>query len=152
MLANCQVIKFKIIQIKLRVFKTLSFFILMFTIPMAFAASAEASNGEALNSKASKYPQNLHTRSLAASCAACHGTNGNSASANTPSIASMDKATFVSRMLAFKSGERPATVMHRHAKGLTNQEIENLAEYFSQQPRQTVRVVPPQQLSRDYPN
>lgn len=142
MLANCQVIEFKIIQIKLRVFKTLSFFILMFTIPIAFADGSEAS----------KYPQNLHTRSLAASCAACHGSNGNSASGNAPSIASMDKATFVSRMLAFKSGERPATVMHRHAKGLTNQEIEDLAEYFWQQPRQTVRVVPPQQLSRDYPN
>jgi len=124
MLANCQVIEFKISEIKLRVFKTLSFFILMFTIPMAFADVSEAS----------KYPQNLHTRSLAASCAACHGTNGNSASSNTPSIASMDKATIVSRMLAFKSGERPATVMHRHAKGLTNQEIEDLAEYFSQQP------------------
>lgn len=147
MLANCQVIKFKIIQIKLRVFKTLSFFILMFTISLAFAAGGGASNGEA-----SKYPQNLHTRSLAASCAACHGTNGNSASGNTPTIASMDKATFVSRVLAFKSGERPATVMHRHAKGLTNQEVNDLAEYFSQQSRQTVRVVPPQQLSRDYPN
>ena len=97
-----------------------------------------------------------HIRSLAASCAACHGTNGNSAvgnsAGNTPSISNIYKPTFVAQMLAFRSGERPATVMHRHAKGLTLQEIDGLAEYFSKQPRHPVRAISPQHLSETYPN
>ncbi|HSI43804.1 MAG TPA: c-type cytochrome [Methylotenera sp.] len=102
-----------------------------------------------------------HIRSLAASCAACHGTNGNSAignsvidnsPGNTPSISNIYKPTFVSQMRAFRSGERPATVMHRHAKGLTLQEIDGLAEYFSKQPRQPVKAISPQHLSETYPN
>ncbi len=36
-------------------------------------------------------------------------------------------------MLAFKNGTRAATVMHRHAAGLTQTEIEGLAQYFSSQ-------------------
>lgn len=143
---NCSDIIFRIVEIKLRVFKTLSFFILMLSTSMTHAAGNES------QSERSKYPQHLHILSLAASCAACHGTNGNSASVDSPSIASMDKATFVSRMLAFKSGERPATVMHRHAKGLTNQEIDDLAVYFSQQPRKTIQAIPSQPLSKSYPN
>ena len=35
----------------------------------------------------------------------------------------------------FKAGKRQATVMHQHAKGYTDQEIEVLAEYFSRQKR-----------------
>lgn len=112
--------------------------------------AAEATPSEVVPSDA--IARQVHTRSLAASCAACHGTNGNSATASTSSISNISKPTFVSQMLAFKSGERPATLMHRHAKGLTNQEIEDLAEYFSKQPRQTIRAIPPQYLSKDYPN
>lgn len=93
----------------------------------------------------------VHLRSLAASCAACHGTNGNS-SGITPNISNIYKPYFVSQMLAFKSGERAATVMHHHAKGLTTQEIEDLAEYFSKQSRQPVHAIANQHLSESYSN
>lgn len=75
-----------------------------------------------------------HIRTLAGSCAACHGTNGNSVG-GTPVLAGLDRNLFVSQMLAFRSGERASTVMHRHAKGLTEAEIALLAEYFAAQPR-----------------
>lgn len=74
----------------------------------------------------------LHTRTLAASCAACHGTNGRAVAGNAV-LAGMDKAYFTTQMLAFKNGERPATVMQRHAKGLLIDEINQLADYFSAQ-------------------
>jgi len=91
----------------------------------------------------------LHTRSLAASCAACHGTNGNSVG-DTAKLAG--KADFVTKMLAFKSGERAATVMHHHAKGLNSQEIADLADYFSAQiPHKSASLVP-QKLSETLPN
>ena len=93
----------------------------------------------------------LHTRGLAASCAACHGTNGNSIG-DIAKLAGKDKTDFVTKMLAFKSGERAATVMHHHAKGLNSQEIADLAEYFSTQiPHQSASLVA-QKLSATAPN
>lgn len=73
-------------------------------------------------------------RSLSASCAACHGTNGKSAG-GMPVLAGLDKAYFVTQMKDFKSGTRPATVMHHHASGYTDEEYERMAEYFSAQSR-----------------
>ena len=73
-----------------------------------------------------------HIRTLAASCAACHGTQGNSAG-GLPSLAGLDRKYFIVQMQAFASGERKATVMHHHAKGLKLDEIEQLASYFSSQ-------------------
>jgi cytochrome c553 len=93
----------------------------------------------------------VHTRSLAASCAACHGTNGNS-SGNAAKLAGIDSAYFVAQMQAFKSGERASTVMHRHAKGLTPQEISNLAEYFSTQIPTKPTALPSQKLLRNAHN
>jgi sulfide dehydrogenase cytochrome subunit len=81
-----------------------------------------------------------HLRVLAASCAACHGTNGNSVG-GTPVLAGLAPAYFISQMQAFRSGKLASTVMHRHAKGLTEAEIHLLADYFSQQPR--VASAPP---------
>lgn len=78
--------------------------------------------------------QSSHIRTLAASCAACHGSNGNAAAGNAV-LAGMDGAYFTTQMLAFKDGSRPATVMHHHAKGLNVDEINLLAAYFSQQKR-----------------
>jgi cytochrome subunit of sulfide dehydrogenase len=75
-----------------------------------------------------------HIRTLAASCAACHGSNGNSASV-TPTLAGLEAGYFVTQMLAFKNGSSPATVMHHHAKGLNADEINELAAYFVQQKR-----------------
>ena len=73
-----------------------------------------------------------HIRTLAASCAACHGSNGNAIAGN-PSLAGINPAYFTKQMLAFKAGSLPATVMHHHAKGLNVDEINQLAIYFSQQ-------------------
>lgn len=77
-----------------------------------------------------------HITTLAASCAACHGTQGNSVGV-TPVLSGLNTEYFIAEMLAFKQEIKPSTVMHRHAKGLTNEEITLLAEYFSKQTRST---------------
>ncbi len=91
----------------------------------------------------------VHVRTLAASCAACHGTNGNSLSI-TPVLAGLDAHYFSTQMLAFKKGSRESTVMHHHATGITDEEIGQLADFFSQQKR----IAPPpltSQTLRDKP-
>lgn len=85
-------------------------------------------------SSAASHSNAPHIGTLAASCAACHGSNGNALSVNAV-LAEMDGSYFSTQMLAFKDGSRPATVMHRHAKGLTIDEINLLAEYFAKQQR-----------------
>ncbi len=86
-----------------------------------------------------------HVKTLAASCAACHGSQGNSVGI-TPMLAGLNKGYFVTQMLAFKQDKQPSTVMHRHAKGLTEGEIQLLADYFSKQPRATMHALQPQPL------
>lgn len=73
-------------------------------------------------------------RNMAASCSACHGTDGYS-EGGMPVIAGMDRALFIASMTDFKSGARPATVMHQHAKGYSDEQIGLLADYFSAQKR-----------------
>jgi cytochrome c553 len=92
--------------------------------------------------------QSTHIRTLAASCAACHGSNGNSAGI-TPSLAGLNGEYFVTQMLGFQDASKPATVMHQHAKGLHIDEINLLANYFAQQKRMTSNPPKTQTLQQD---
>lgn len=80
-----------------------------------------------------------HLRVLAASCAACHGTAGNSVG-GTPVLAGLDRSHFILQMQSFREGTRTSSVMHHHARGVTPQEIEALADHFAVQPRVTARA------------
>ena len=70
-------------------------------------------------------------RSLAATCASCHGTEGRSVSRDIPALAGMPKERIAAEMRAFRSGERPATVMHQLARGYTDAQIDLVAGYFA---------------------
>lgn len=70
---------------------------------------------------------------LANNCIGCHGTGGSSTGPATPSIAGVSEDTFIEAMKGYKSGDRPATIMGRIAKGYSDEEIEAMAGYFSQQ-------------------
>lgn len=69
---------------------------------------------------------------LANSCAACHGPDGHSPGA-IPSIAGKSVDFITEALKAFRDGTKPATVMDRHAKGYTDEEIRLLADYFARQ-------------------
>ena len=74
----------------------------------------------------------LYVKSLAATCANCHGTNGKAVEGSSVvSIAGMDRTYMVAQMKAFKTGTRPATVMHQLSKGYSDAQIETLATYFA---------------------
>ena len=72
-------------------------------------------------------------RSLAANCFTCHGTNGNSAGGVPPSLAGRDRSEIFQTMKDFQSGKRPATIMHQHAKGYTDEQLQLIAAYFAAQ-------------------
>jgi cytochrome subunit of sulfide dehydrogenase len=71
-------------------------------------------------------------RYVAANCANCHGTFGRSSGA-MPSLAGLQKPYFVEQMKLFREGKRPATIMHQIAKGYSDQQIDQLADFFARQ-------------------
>jgi cytochrome c553 len=70
---------------------------------------------------------------LYATCAACHGTNGAGNGSALPVLAGQPKHALAKSLRDFKSGSRPATVMHQIAKGYTDQQIEQIAAYLAMQ-------------------
>ena len=76
--------------------------------------------------------QQLQTSALAASCAACHGTDGRPAAGSTmPPLAGLPSELIRQRMHAFRDGTQTATVMHQISKGYTTEQIDALAVWFA---------------------
>lgn len=71
-------------------------------------------------------------RYLASNCTGCHGTQGRSVGA-IPKLAGLEKAYIVNAMKEYKSGTKQATIMHQHAKGYSEADVETIAEYFAAQ-------------------
>jgi cytochrome c553 len=69
---------------------------------------------------------------LASSCSGCHTSDGKLTTA-IPKIRGLPEAVILQAMQAFRTGQRPATVMDRIAKGFTDEEIKQLASYLSSQ-------------------
>ena len=83
----------------------------------------------ALSAQAEEVPRGAL---LAANCSACHGTDGKG-SKSIPPLAGLDAEELVETMKAFQSGEEDGTIMDRHAKGYTEEELEQMAAYFASQ-------------------
>jgi len=77
----------------------------------------------------------ITARSIAATCAACHGTAGHSATRTVEPLAGKPKERIIELMQAFRSGKKPATIMQQISKGYSDQQIEMVATYFSEQKR-----------------
>ena len=90
-------------------------FSLLVTMPAFAAGDADAGQGKS------------------AICAACHGADGNSAVPNWPKIAGQH-APYLERQLGLiKSGARPVPEMAGIVAGLSDQDLANVAAYYSTQ-------------------
>jgi len=67
-------------------------------------------------------------------CVACHGADGNSASADFPKLGGQHGDYLAKALRDYKSGQRKNAIMAGFAQALTKQDIENLAAYYSAQP------------------
>ena len=67
---------------------------------------------------------------LAVSCAGCHGTDGRSPG-EMPTIAGKSADFIVNALKDFRDGKIPSTVMGRHAKGYSDEEIQLIGKYFA---------------------
>jgi len=78
----------------------------------------------------------LLARSLAATCASCHGSNGQARGDFKP-LAGVSADKIIAMLADFKSGAQPATVMHQIAKGYSDEQIRLIAHYMAAQPAAT---------------
>jgi cytochrome c553 len=70
-------------------------------------------------------------KAKAAACGACHGQAGISSNPMWPNLAGQKDAYLAKQMRDFKSGARKDPVMAGMAMILNDQDIENLAAYYS---------------------
>jgi cytochrome c553 len=96
-------------------------FVLAMVVALAAATPAAAADIEAGRKKAAEV------------CAACHGPDGNSATADFPRIAGQYADYLEKAMRDYKTGARKDPIMSGFANPLTAAEIENLAAYFASQ-------------------
>jgi sulfide dehydrogenase cytochrome subunit len=73
-------------------------------------------------------------RNLAATCANCHGTNGRAVpGAGIDALAGEDKAKTLKKLEEFKTGVKPASIMHQITKGYTDEQLDLIVTYFAAQ-------------------
>jgi cytochrome c553 len=69
----------------------------------------------------------------AATCAACHGIDGNSVNPDWPVLAGQHPAYIARQLYAFKNGERTEVTMKPFADMLSDQDVLDVAAYFAAQ-------------------
>lgn len=97
------------------------------TLPIAFMCFAMPAHAQ---------EQALYTRALAASCAQCHGTDGHAVPrAGIPALAGMPRDDMLTKLRAIQAGTVPATVMTQLARGYSDAQLQQLADFFAAQER-----------------
>jgi cytochrome c553 len=72
-------------------------------------------------------------KAKSAVCGACHGPDGNSTNPMWPKLAGQHAPYLVKQLKDFKSGARKDPIMAPMAMPLSDQDMENLAAYYSSQ-------------------
>ena len=72
-------------------------------------------------------------KTKSATCAGCHGMDGNSANPDWPNLAGQGAAYLEKQLKAFKAGERQNATMAPMAATLAEQDVADLAAFYSNQ-------------------
>jgi cytochrome c553 len=89
----------------------------LLAVPLSAAAKGSAAAGQ----------------QKAATCEACHGKDGKSMDPNYPNLAGQHKSYLVKALIDYRSGQRSNAIMAGFASQLSNQDIQDLATWYSVQ-------------------
>ncbi|MEJ2530374.1 MAG: c-type cytochrome [Halioglobus sp.] len=70
-----------------------------------------------------------------ATCAACHGADGNSAVPNFPKLAGLGQKYLLKQLMDIRSGARPVPTMVGQLDGKSDQDLADMAAWFDSQAR-----------------
>lgn len=110
--------------------KAVAFFLMTLALGPAGAqsqAQAQANSAAQPSTVAAGPPAQV------AVCGACHGANGNSALALSPSLAGQPKVFLENTLILIREGLRPIAVMQGLLNGVSDAEIVALADHYSRQ-------------------
>ena len=100
---------------------------------LAFAATAQANSPAPAAAKGDPKAAQSIVNTV---CAGCHAADGNSAAPANPKLAGLNAEYINKQLHNFKSGERKNAIMSGMVAALSEQDMLNLAAYFStQQPK-----------------
>ncbi|MES2012804.1 MAG: c-type cytochrome [Pseudomonadota bacterium] len=105
---------------------------LVFSVMFGFSANALAA--EKAEVKAPAVEKKSAEQIVNTVCAACHTPDGNSVISLNPKLASQHPEYLEKQLTEFKSGKRANPVMSGMAAALSDDDIKNLAAYFSAKP------------------
>ncbi|VXC63303.1 c-type cytochrome [Pseudomonas sp. 8O] len=80
-------------------------------------------------------------------CGACHGADGNSPAPNFPKLAGQGERYLLKQLHDIKSGDRPVVEMTGMLDNLSDQDMADIAAYFSSQ-KMSVGVADPKLVAR----
>lgn len=100
--------------------------ILLTSVLLLAAVSSVQAAGDAEKGKAK-----------AASCAACHGADGNSPAATFPKLAGQSEEYIVAQLKAFQDGTRKNPSMAPMAVGLSEEDMADIGAFYQSQPVKT---------------
>jgi len=103
----------------------------MSTLVRAASALAAAACIAPAAAQPARTTDELQVALWASACMACHGTDGLAEGAGM-TIGGRQEQELYGYLIAFKIGQRPATIMQQHAKGYSDDELRRIARYFSQ--------------------
>lgn len=98
--------------------------------PAARPVAAEGAQAEA--DQAAKGPAELG-KAAAATCAGCHGADGNSQIPGMPNLTAQSPEYFAAAVKAYQGGGRQAGMMNAMVSSLDDQTIQNMALYYALQ-------------------
>ena len=96
--------------------------ILLFAVLLAATTAAVAGHGDASAGAAKS-----------SVCAGCHGNDGNSAISGNPSLAGQEPTYLVQALKDYRAGTRKNAIMNGFAAELKDDDIADLAAFFSSQ-------------------
>ncbi len=100
------------------------------------ALAAESNTGQ----KPPAEPSPRVKKILEERCQLCHGFHGEASNAIYPRLAAQNRAYLEKQLRLFRSGVRKSDIMNEQAAKLTDEEIRDLAAWFSAQPPLSHRV------------
>jgi cbb3-type cytochrome c oxidase subunit III len=105
-------------------------------VPALTMAEESAGHGGAAKAAApapAKPDLNAGSNKFGATCAACHGADGNSGIPDNPKLAQQHPEYLVKELQDFKSGKRKSAVMQGMAAPLTDADVRNIAYWAASQ-------------------
>ena len=91
-------------------------------VAMALACSTSIAGGDAANGE-----------TLAVTCSGCHAADGNSTIGTNPILAGQYESYLIRALTDYRSGDRESSIMSGFSAGLSDQDIRDLAAWFSSQ-------------------